>query len=206
MKRQAFTLIEILITLAIFLTLMGMIGNVFFRSSRVTEQSLAVLELYQKAEGINKFLEQDFGSLQQTCALHIDEVNNSLTFMRSALRQPEQDGDFFTMERWRGHDLEWVRWQWDSQAGMVSRGETRADLDSKVQHIVQRDISNNRVHENNRKAIPQQHYIYFEGRGAMHNGTNFDGPIKSKQQIFRRLLSVNGNQPSSGACRYPFPQ
>ena len=198
MKSNAFTLIEILITLAIFLTLMGMIGNVFFRSSRVTDQSLAVLELYQKAEGINKFLEEDFGSLQPTCAIHIDEEDATVTFMRSALRQPEQDGDFFTMEHWRGHDLEWVRWQWDYQRGSVSRGQTRADTDSKVQHIVQRDISSNRVHENNRKAMPQQRYIYFEGRGPIRSGTTFDGGIKAKQQVFRRLLSVAGNQPSSG--------
>ena len=204
MRKDGFTLIEILITLAIFLTLMGMIGNVFFRSSRVTDQSLAVLELYQKAEGINKFLEQDFGALQQTCALHVDPANNTLTFMRSALRRPEQDGDNFTMEFWRGHDLEWVRWSWDHAVGSVHRGQTRADTDPNVQHIVNRDISANRVHENNRKAMPQQHYIYFEGRGTVETGTSFTGGIKTRQQVFRRLLAVSGNQSGSGQADIRF--
>ncbi len=198
MKRSGFTLIEIMISLAIFLTLMGMIGNVFFRTSRITNQSLAMLELFQKAESINKHLEYDFLSLQQTCALHYDETNRALTFMAAKPHDPAQDGDFFTQEKWHGNDLEWIRWRWNPTTGVVDRGNSRTSTIKKVQLIVNRDISSRKIHENNRRAIPQRDYLYFVGRGNVYTGTTFNGPYASKQQIFENFTAVSANQPGSG--------
>ena len=83
-RQSAFTLIEVLVATALFVSLMALSTFAFQRISKGSQKALQVLELHTKADVILRYLETDLRNMPQTTALHLqtDTVPATLTFMR----------------------------------------------------------------------------------------------------------------------------
>ncbi|NRA37573.1 MAG: prepilin-type N-terminal cleavage/methylation domain-containing protein [Planctomycetes bacterium] len=184
MKNYAFTLIEILVSMTIFMSILALVGNVFYRTNKVTRQSLSVLELFQRAEGVNRLLVADFEYIMQTCALHIDtdEDIKTITFMSSMLHDPVKDGDGHSFEKKRHHAAQWIRWHWDNTTGTIKRARSRP-TDWSFSQDLRRDQLSRELHKNNVKPTPQQHYVYFEGDSKIAEASDFRNPRRTKHQV-----------------------
>ena len=128
----AFTLIELLVAVSIFLMIMAMVGAAYTRCTAVSEKSLAILDLHQRANAYVSYLDEDFSTLLPVSAMNYDQSddNNDATianiiFMRSTeggfnrnYPDPETQA--------RRSDTQWVCWHWDHEQGRIYRAESRA--------------------------------------------------------------------------------
>ena len=201
MNKHAFTLIEILVSMTIFMSVMALMGNVFYRTNKVTRQSLSVLEMFQRSEGVNRLITSDFEYLLSTCAIHIDTDQDlkTITFMSSTVHNPNQDSGYsgasskFTYDVNRDNGLTWVRWEWDNTTGVVKRGTSRRTTMIPTQLLTVNDISRGQLQENNRRPTPQQHYIYFEGDPNTAITNTFNNPRKTRHQLSEEVVEIVAN-------------
>lgn len=192
-RNNAFTLVELLVAMALFVSLMALVSTSFQRLSSGGERALQVLELHRKADAVMRFLEDDVRNLQQMCAVHAQVKTEpyTLTFMRPAgdsfdnffhRGQTVSSKSAFSEQPPRLTDMMWVRWSWTN--GAFSRGQSRnnsnAGNDSEqwesstylpnTKHYikdVEVDLTIPKGIQNNAiTPTPQRHYDYFEGMGA----------------------------------------
>ncbi len=195
MNNRGFTLIEILVAMTIFMTMMGLIGNVFYRTNKITRKSLSVLEMFQRAEGVNRLISADFEYLLSTCAMQIDTDQDlkQITFMSSLVHDPDKDGSFYTFENDRNTGLTWIRWEWDNTNGIVRRASSRKSLHRTTQQLDRGNISRGRLHYNNVLPTAQQHFVYFDGDSKSSIGTGMTNSRKSRHHIYKEVIEVAAN-------------
>ena len=131
-RRLAFTLVELLVAVTIFLMIMAMVGSVYTRCVSVSKKSLAILDLHQRANAYTSYFDSDFSAFVAVSAMNIDvsddnsdETIANIVFMRAAeggynRRYP----DSATLARTA--DSQWVCWHWDHKQGRIYRAESRA--------------------------------------------------------------------------------
>ncbi len=197
----AFTLIEILVASALFVSLMGLTAVAFHRISNGSEKALQVLELHAKADTILRYMESDLRNMPQTTAVHFQNTTEpyTLTFMKPvADTNPtyyhkgttENSTNYFTIESPRLSDLVWVRWQWEG--GSFSRGQSRINKSTqgigagsndsynvltrgKMRTLDVESPTPSGMQNNAISPTPQQHYDFFEGTGSTINTIAADG-------------------------------
>ena len=129
---RAFTLIELLVSMSIFLMIMAMVGNIYTRCLAVSEKSLAILDLHQRANAYTAYLDEDFSTMLAVSAMNLDVSDDgdpatiaNIIFMRAA------EGGFnrnypAPEAKARVSDTQWVCWHWDHEQGKLYRAESRA--------------------------------------------------------------------------------
>lgn len=218
-QRRAFTLIEILVATALFVSLMALSAVSFQRISQGSDKALQVLDLHSKADILLRYLESDLRNMPQTTALHLQSQAEpyTLTFMRPVddtnpnyfhLGDTENSTNYFEDEPPRLTDLIWVRWKWES--GSLSRGQSRINYSqgdigtgSNAQYnvVIKRnlhvmDLESRLTTGIQRNAIsptPQQHYDFFEGVGGSLHTIAADGSLDAgpaeKAAVYRVVSS-----------------
>ncbi|NRA40272.1 MAG: prepilin-type N-terminal cleavage/methylation domain-containing protein [Planctomycetes bacterium] len=129
--RSAFTLIELLVAMTVFLMIMAMVGNIYQRCTAVSEKTLAVLDLHQRANAYSDAFETDFSSILSSCAMNFDisDDDEDSTIANFIFMRATQGGySRFHPRRedqQRKTDIQWVCWHWDHQTGEVYRAKSR---------------------------------------------------------------------------------
>ena len=188
-----FTLVELLVAMTLFVSLMGITAFAFQRVSHGSEKSLQVLELHNKADALLRYMESDVRNLQQTLAMHlqIKDEPYTLTFMKPVNDTYDRyfhNGstlsslNVFKSEPPRLTDTIWVRWSWAD--GGFSRGQSRINSNAKgeseqwysatylpntKEYIKSVDLDNYLpygMQNNGITPTPQREYKYFEGSGS----------------------------------------
>ncbi len=194
-RTGAFTLVELLVAMTLFVSLMGISAYAFQRVSQGGEKSLQILELHNKADALLRYMEADVRNLQQTMAVHLQVKTEpyTLTFMRPVSDTFDRyfhNGstlsslNIYKSEPPRLTDIIWVRWSWT--AGGFSRGQSRINsnsigegeqwysatyLPNTKEYIKTVDLNRTipyGIQNNGISPTPQRHYNYFEGDGSAH--------------------------------------
>ena len=129
---RGFTLIELLVSMSIFLMIMAMVGNIYTRCLAVSEKSLAILDLHQRANAYTAYLDEDFSTMLSVSAMNLDVSDDgdpatiaNIIFMRAAQGGFNRNYPDATAKA-RLSDTQWVCWHWDHQQGKLYRAESRA--------------------------------------------------------------------------------
>jgi type II secretory pathway component PulJ len=190
--RRGLTLIELLIAMGILFMLIAMMATIYTRSSNVAISSLALLQLYHKQEAINRMLERDLEAVLPHAAL-ILEPGRSLTTMAARRRDPTQDGHYFTLEPWRGRDLEWVRYEWDASSGVLTRGGSRPPEDWNAQDIDNSWQLRNAIDTMGIHPTAQRSARYLLGAGTLGTGPGIQVAPGGRQTIHDGLDGAGGS-------------
>ncbi len=218
--RHAFTLIEILVASALFVSLMGVSAVAFQRISNGSEKALQVLELHSRADILLRYLESDLRNMPQTTAVHLQNTSEpyTLTFMKPVvdtnpayfhLGNTENNNNYFEAESPRLTDLIWVRWHWEQ--GALKRGQSRKNessvdagsssnatyvsaTDDKIRDLNLESAVPRGIQNNAVSPMAQQHYDYFKGLGASTHSIDADGVSAAapaqKLPVFQTLSST----------------
>lgn len=131
---RAFTLVELLVSIALATFLTGTAVAMFFTTQHLAKRTQARLQLHASAKSIYESLRRDLGSLQQSCAFWLlarradgEAQGVDLVFMTAVL----DDQGFLMGGRavsngydnveWRTADLVWCRWSWSGDAADPGR-------------------------------------------------------------------------------------
>ncbi len=139
-QRSAFTLIELMVAIAIFMTLMAIATSFFQSMSASMSRTVRVLELHRRANSIVNYITHDVRNWQQTTAFQLKDNGTdplSLTFMVATTDQDrvrfhsghDRYGSTagarldFEAKLPRYVDYAWVRYEFDN--GDFNRGDSR---------------------------------------------------------------------------------
>lgn len=198
-----FTLVEILVATALFVSLVGLVAVSFSRLSNASDKALQILKLHTRADAIQRQLEQDLRVMMPVAALHIQTKTKpyTLTFMRqvkdlhpslfrnTSLKSGVNPFEARYHSKHRISDTAWVRYVWGD--GQLQRGVSRVN-ELTLSLIGNGEVDYNcntekyfwtpnfttrpstGVHANAITPMVQQHYDFFEGRGTI-NPVNSEG-------------------------------
>ncbi len=178
---KAFTLPELLVATTIFMVIMGMVTSLYSSLTNNTDKILGTIDLYQKANSVNRLLRDDFSQSLSSCAFNIYTKgspsftagdNEHLTFMRSMTRVYTAGSNDLDNSSpiYSNYDISWIRWEWDNQ-GRLWRAQTH-----RAHHQDRNNGRSNPVVSNNpggmgfysypeewgRWATPAREYKHFE--------------------------------------------
>lgn len=136
MNRGAFTLVELLISLAIGLLLVS-VGFAGFQQARKTiDRTQKRLEMHQRSSAVYRGLRADLTAMMPDCAMFVrsipddpatpdsDETAVELVFMRGKIDMDNFDwGQQSTWER--NSEMLWTQWRWDRSLLAISAGANR---------------------------------------------------------------------------------
>ena len=213
--RSGFTLVEILVAMAIGLMVVGILTNVFMNLSAGSRTVLEMLELHARSDAMTRLLESDIKDLQQTAAIHLQaDDTHSFTFMRAVTNQDESvthrgntltGANPFVAVSSRKTGLIWVRWEWGD--GVVSRGESPRSVAPRYGERYFRRINNTHNYlfrdDNGVTGAPygmqgngllpqhQRYYVHFEGTGSKGDFNLVTGAFTQnpgeKLSVFKRI-------------------
>lgn len=122
--RCAFTLIEVLVAMALAMLLMGMSLEAFFQIRQLVKRTEARMAMYQSAQVIYTKLYQSLGAAMQHCAFVVLSDANGIQLIY--MRGKEDVGDWRLWERTRiNTDLVWEGWRWSKLTAILSQGSSR---------------------------------------------------------------------------------
>ena len=212
--RNGFTLIEVLMAMAIAMTMISIAAFAHVTMNDVTSRSTAVAALNLQSSALVKKMREDFAGIQAHCAmnLHIAGTSEStyethLTFMRGIPWEIDADGiGTATASAYRVksrqalqwfHELVWVRWQFDENNGL------RRAISPKIESLVtglsyggKGDSSYffngraqgldlaNPANLNGKTVIPQREYKYFDNQGNADNQSDQDTKAQCHAWIY----------------------
>ena len=119
LHRRGFTMVELLVAIALGLIIMGMVGYCFHHTQRAANRALAMLEAHHKARVAIDLIKRDLEAMHPCCGMSLadldtDGTSDQLTFMTS-VRRTDVDGEEDTeISSWPydgedySYDLMWV--------------------------------------------------------------------------------------------------
>lgn len=161
-RRCGLTLVEILVSLAIFVSLIAIATFVHNNVSAATERTLTLLQLHHEGTAIMQRLREDLANSQPQTAMHL--ADHHITFMSShgqGLSSEQSHGG--VPSGYYAHDLTWVRWQWDRQ-GLRRAASPIIPMGTATVGIANHDHRKHMGGSNRAgtPAHPQQFFGYFQ--------------------------------------------
>lgn len=104
-RHAGFTLTELLVSMALGLIILGIVGYAFHNTSRASRRAIEVIEGDLKARAVLDILQRDFGSVHPSAAMQIGA--NDVT-MCVATETPTTG----SVDEYR-----WVKWSWSGSTG-----------------------------------------------------------------------------------------
>ena len=183
---NAFTLVEVLVAVSIFMILMGVTAKLLATLSEMGKKATAIVELHTQAGDILKEFEHDFKNMHLSAAFSYDFENPDqfrILFMnnnKKELGKPSGSyGPYSMAESFANTDFRWCTYTCDYLNGNILYGHTRRPASSS-QNVSTRTLdlhntskgSNKGITKYHRHATPQLEMKYFFGTGDVTTPSN----------------------------------
>lgn len=208
--KRGFTLIEVLISVALAVMMVTMAAVALLQFERLVRRTEARLEMHNAMRYLQATAVEDSAAMIHGCALFLSSPTSfngtpvpgtSLIFMRGRLH-PQ---DFPTTMAYGAYmdessDLTWVEWRWDQDRRELLRGENRRSRDFTLDApwtgrdagLVTRDFRDRSFYQ-----LPQPWREATGGADAVLNrnawGTGHADDIGDRQDLEQRLVPIVRN-------------
>ena len=186
--RVGFTMVELLVAIALGLIILGMVGYCFHHTQRAANRALAMLEAHHKARVVMGLIKRDLEAMHPGCAMDISA--NSIEFMTCVPRL-NRDGESDTPSPkvlYDGeeyvYDLMWVRYTFNNATNELCRGlvEPTSASPTAPSASATQGVAG---------------YTIIEGISGEFEAKNGAGAVVSGDNLLG--VGLDGNGPSSGA-------
>ena len=201
---QAFTLVEILVAMAIFVTLMTFIALAQHNISKSTKRILGITGLYHESQALMKRLRADLSNRLPSSFLHLSTSpgdSQSLTCLTTVARNPTDLSEMIWNVERRTHELLYVHWRYDPEEGLLrgvspaahngdgTRTDQYVGADAPIQdNDDERFDTMHFTNEYGRMAVPVRTYAEFINQGDLTDTTT----LVQEAIIYGRLSEING--------------